>query len=213
MREDMATDSLKRLQEEWLSTKFRNLSPEELAFRAFEGRDAPLKGSMIADVMEYGRMVHAEMNAITDAARSNKSVQNAALYSTTMPCHLCTKLIVSSGISRVVYVQPYPKSLVHELYHDSVALDQPHRTDRVVFETLKGVTPNGYRIAFRKKRKRKDSNGFAIEWDPKSAGAIFLSHYPYYRPLEITAEEELKFALIELNETVNKRSKDKRKSH
>lgn len=203
VREDMASDALKRLQGSWLDKKFETLSPEELVFRAFEMKDAPLKGSMIADVMEYGRMVHAEMNAITDAARTNKSVQGTTLYSTTMPCHLCTKLIISSGISRVVYIQPYPKSLVQELYSDSVAIDQPHRRDRVRFETLKGVTPNGYRIAFRRVAPRKDKDtGNVVDWDSKSAAPIFLSHYPYYVQLEITAEEELKLGLINLDKEV-----------
>ena len=206
VREDMASDALKRLQDSWLDEKFSDLNPEELVIRAFERSDAPLKGSMIADVMEYGRMVHAEMNALTDAARTNKSVQGTTLYSTTMPCHLCTKLIVSSGISRVVYVQPYPKSLVQELYGDSVAVDQPHRTDRVRFETLKGVTPNGYRLAFRKVRARKNKvNGLIVEWDTKMAAPIFLSHFPYYLPLEVTAAEELKFGLLNLQKAVSKR--------
>lgn len=208
VREDMASDALKRLQAAWLHNKFQDLNPEELVLRAFEYKDAPLKGSMIADVMEYGRMVHAEMNAITDAARTNKSVQGAILYSTTMPCHLCTKLIISSGISRVVYIQPYPKSLVQELYSDSVAIDQPHRVDRVRFETLKGVTPNGYRIAFRRVAPRKDkTTGNIVDWDSKSAAPIFLSHYPYYVPLEIASEEELKFGLINLDKAVEGRAK------
>lgn len=208
VREDMATDALKRLQPTWLNAKLQDLSPEELALRAFETGDAPLKGSMIADVMEYGRMVHAEMNALADAARTSKSTQNCTLYCTTMPCHLCTKLIIASGITRVVYVQPYPKSLVQELYNDSVAIDQAHRTDMVRFETLKGVTPNGYRIAFRKVSPRKDRvTGMALEWDAKASAPIFLSYYPYYRPLEITAEQELRAAVDELSSAITARAK------
>lgn len=206
VREDMATDALKRLQDSWLQERFSELLPEELVIRAFQLQDSPLKGSMIADVMEYGRMVHAEMNAITDASRSNKSIQGSTLYSTTMPCHLCTKLIVASGISRVVYVQPYPKSLVQELYSDSVAIDQPHRTDLVRFETLKGVTPNGYRIAFRKVRPRKDKiTGCIVDWDAKLAAPIFLSHYAYYVPLEVTSGAELRQGMNELAKAVKRR--------
>ncbi len=205
VREDMATDALKRLQGGWLDAKFSELNPEELSFRAFDAKGAPLKNSMMADVMEYGRMVHAEMNAITDAARSHKSVQDCNLYSTTMPCHLCTKLIVASGIKRVVYIQPYPKSLVHELYSDSVSFDQPDQKGKVSFETLKGVTPNGYRIAFRKSKKRKNPDGTTIDWDPLNAAPSFLSHYPYYRPLEITNQSELEAALKELESSIKRR--------
>lgn len=155
VREDMATDALTRLQPEWLREKFSGVSGAELTYRAFEAVNAPLKGSMISDVIEYGRMVHAEMNALSDAARSNKSTKGCTLYCTTMPCHLCTKLIVASGIDRVVYIQPYPKSLVDELYTDSVCIDEPGTQGKVKYETLKGVTPAGFRMAFRKTQRRK----------------------------------------------------------
>lgn len=205
VREDMATDALKRLQSDWLDPKYSHLNPEELSFRAFEATGAPLKNSMLADVIEYGRMVHAEMNAITDAARSHKSVQDCNLYSTTMPCHLCTKLIIAAGIKRVVYIQPYPKSLVHELYSDSVAFDQQNQNGKVSFETLKGVTPNGYRIAFRKSRKRKNPDGTTLDWDPLKSAPTFLSYYPYYRPLETMNQRELQFALQTLETVIKKR--------
>lgn len=195
VKQDMARDALVRLQKNWLAEKYRNLSPERLSYQALEAQDAPLRGSMISDVIEYGRMVHAEMNAITDAARTRKSTQDTTLYCTTMPCHLCTKLVISSGIKRVVYVQPYSKSLVDELYHDSVAIDQGIVSQKVTFETLKGVTPNGFRIAFRKTSKRKNDDGTAISWNPLQAEPTFLSFFPYYRPLEITASLEFDVAL------------------
>lgn len=198
VKEDMARDALVSLQDSWLLEKYKNLSPNELSFRAFEAPGAPLRTAMISDVIEYGRMVHAEMNAITDAARSRKSTQDATLYCTTMPCHLCTKLIIASGIRRAVYLQPYPKSLVDELYTDSVSVDENKYDGRVVFETLKGVTPNGFRIAFRKTGKRKNKDGSAISWDPLNAAPIFLSHIPYYRPLEIRATRDLSEALKDI---------------
>lgn len=191
VREDMATDALTRLQNGWLDARFDGIPGSELTFRAFEGVNAPLKGSMISDVMEYGRMVHAEMNAITDAARSNKSTAGSTLYCTTMPCHLCTKLIIASGISRVVYVQPYPKSLVDELYIDSVCVDEVNHSNKVAYETLKGITPTGFKIAFEKKYKRKNSDGTAVTWNPLSSSPIFLSYFPYYISLELTASKQL----------------------
>jgi len=195
VKQDMARDALVRLQKNWLADKYRNLSPERLSYQALESSDAPLRGSMISDVIEYGRMVHAEMNAITDAARTRKSTQDTTLYCTTMPCHLCTKLVISSGIKRVVYIQPYSKSLVDELYSDSVAIDQGIQPNKVAFETLKGVTPNGFRIAFRKTAKRKNDDGTAISWNPLQSVPTFLSFFPYYRSLEITASAEFDKAL------------------
>jgi cytidine deaminase len=52
-----------------------------------------IKESEIKDITEYGRMVHAEMDAILNCARSNNSTQGATLYVTTFPCHNCAKHI------------------------------------------------------------------------------------------------------------------------
>ncbi|MCC8421498.1 anti-phage dCTP deaminase [Photorhabdus thracensis] len=58
--------------------------------------------SKIKDITEYGRVVHAEMEAILACARSNVSTCNGILYCTTFPCHNCAKHIVACGIKRVV---------------------------------------------------------------------------------------------------------------
>lgn len=195
VREDMTRDVLVRLQKDWLREDLKEHNPADLSKLALEGPHAPLKGSMINDVIEYGRMVHAEMNAISDAARSRKSTQSTVLYCTTMPCHLCTKLIIASGISRVVYLQPYPKSLVEELYTDSVSIESTSEDQKVHFETLKGVTPNGFRIAFRKTSRRKNHDGSAISWDPLEASPVFLSHFAYYQPLETRASKDFHTAI------------------
>ena len=52
--------------------------------------------------------VHAEQNAIIQAAKLGVSIENATLYCTHQPCILCAKMIVNSGISRVVYGEGYP---------------------------------------------------------------------------------------------------------
>lgn len=197
VREDMTRDVLVRLQKDWLRDDLKEHNPSDLSKLALDGPHAPLKGSMINDVLEYGRMVHAEMNALGDAARSRKSTQDAILYCTTMPCHLCTKLIIASGIARVVYLQPYPKSLVEELYSDSVTLENKGKSKKVYFETLKGVTPNGFRIAFRKTSRRKQTDGSAISWNPLSATPVFLSHFAYYQPLETKASNDFREAIID----------------
>ena len=59
-------------------------------------------------------VLHAESNAITKLARSTSSSDGATLYVTMAPCYECSKLIIQSGIKRVVY---------HENYHsDGIAL-------------------------------------------------------------------------------------------
>lgn len=52
-------------------------------------------------------VLHAEANAITKVAKSNNSSDGATLYVTTLPCIECAKLIIQSGISRVVYSNDY----------------------------------------------------------------------------------------------------------
>ncbi len=55
-------------------------------------------------------VLHAEANAITKVAKSGNSSEGATLYITTAPCIECAKLIIQSGIVRVVYAEEYRKS-------------------------------------------------------------------------------------------------------
>lgn len=52
-------------------------------------------------------VLHAEANAITKVARSNNSSEGATMYVTTSPCIECAKLIIQSGIKRVVFADTY----------------------------------------------------------------------------------------------------------
>ena len=52
-------------------------------------------------------VLHAEANAITKIARSGNSSEGATIYVTTSPCIECAKLIIQSGIKRVVYSEKY----------------------------------------------------------------------------------------------------------
>ena len=52
-------------------------------------------------------VLHAEANAITKIARSNNSSEGATMYVTASPCIECAKLIIQSGIKRVVYGEKY----------------------------------------------------------------------------------------------------------
>lgn len=201
VKEDMARDALFKLRKSgWLDEeKTGDMSLPELAQKVFSRRsydpdeeEGPWRTSMLSDIIEYGRMVHAEMNALTDAARFRRSTHGATLYCTTMPCHMCTKLIIAAGIKRVVYVQPYVKSLAGELFQDSVVFDQDEDdASKVRFVTLKGVTPTGFKRAFAKSERRKEDNGAAKVWDKKQARPNFLTTIPYYKDTEIESLVEL----------------------
>lgn len=63
--------------------------------------------------------VHAEQNAIIQAARMGISVENATLYCTHQPCVICAKMIINSGIIRVVYSQGYPDEFSLQMFEEA----------------------------------------------------------------------------------------------
>ena len=52
--------------------------------------------------------VHAEQNAIAQAAKLGVSVDGATIYVTHQPCTICTRIIINSGIKRIIYKHSYP---------------------------------------------------------------------------------------------------------
>lgn len=63
--------------------------------------------------------VHAEQNAIIQAAKIGVSVDGATLYCTHQPCTICAKMIINSGIVRVVYKNGYPDDFSKKLFEES----------------------------------------------------------------------------------------------
>src|SRR5690606_14932011 len=109
--------------------------------------EGALYGAAITDLTEYGRVVHAEMCAICDAARLGRSIKGATLYCTTFPCHNCTKHVLAAGLSKVVYMEPYPKSKAKELHENEIEIEQ-ESADRVAFLPFLGISPYRYRDIF-----------------------------------------------------------------
>jgi len=127
-----------------------------------------LKGARVMNLLEFGRCVHAEMAAITSAARLGVPINGATLYTTTFPCHMCARHIVSSGIARVVYVEPYPKSRARHLHGDAIQVDaQKPVPGLVVFEPFVGIAPRQYQDIFDARDRRKDSAGRIFNWRVK----------------------------------------------
>lgn len=63
--------------------------------------------------------VHAEQNAIIQAAKLGVSVQGATLYCTHQPCSICAKMIINSGISKVVFREGYPDEFSLEMFKEA----------------------------------------------------------------------------------------------
>jgi len=98
---------------------------------------------------------------LSDAARLGVSVAGGTLYCTTFPCHMCSKHIVASGLSKVVFLEPYPKSLTSDLHSDSVKIEGMSRGsyDRfpsVNFIPFFGITPARYRELFSRQKRKVD---------------------------------------------------------
>lgn len=133
-----------------------------------------LLGSRIKYLTEYTRAVHAEMAAILACSRGGISLQGATLYCSTFPCHNCAKHIIHTGIQRVVYIEPYPKSKTLELYNDSTTIVGEEQ--KVHFDEFVGVGPRRFFDLFslhlsrgrRIIRKQEDgggaADGSAVRW-------------------------------------------------
>jgi deoxycytidylate deaminase len=151
--------------------------------------------SRIMDALEFGRIIHAEMSAITDAARLGRSTRNATLFCTTFPCHICVKHIVSSGISCVYFLEPYPKSHAYELHSDSLKVEGAFTAEhesypKTEFLHFSGVAPRRYRDLFeRSKRKR---GGKFREWIDTPERPMFTMKYPLWCSLEEAVVEKLR---------------------
>lgn len=66
--------------------------------------------------------VHAEQNAIVQAAKLGISIQGATLYCTHQPCVICAKMIINAGIARVVYSSGYPDEFSLKLFDEAGVL-------------------------------------------------------------------------------------------
>ncbi len=138
--------------------------------------------SEIADLIEYSRSIHAEMEAILSVAREGKhSLVGATLYTNTYPCHNCARHIVAAGIVNVIYIQPYMKSLATKLHAD-VVTEIPGKLDMVVFRQFDGIAPRNFIRLFKPTAPRKN-NGKILRIKRADAIPIFRvpldarSHY------------------------------------
>jgi dCMP deaminase len=64
---------------------------------------------------ELCRALHAEQNAIIQAASLGQSIENATIYVTNQPCAICAKMIINAGIKRIVVKEGYPDKLAIEI--------------------------------------------------------------------------------------------------
>ena len=72
---------------------------------------------------ELCRGLHAEQNAIVQAALYGISIKGSILYCTTQPCVTCAKMIINAGIKRIIYKEKYRDELARKLFKESGAIE------------------------------------------------------------------------------------------
>jgi cytidine deaminase len=154
-------------QDGWLDPEYHEYTEDQLLKACI-----PLmRHTRVMNAIEFGRAVHAEMDAITGAARRGVPVAGSVLYTTTFPCHNCARHIVAAGIHRVVYIEPYAKSLASRFHNDSIAVEaESMSADVVKCQPFVGIAPRIYTSLFSMvDRKVKSGSGQRIDWSPGNA--------------------------------------------
>lgn len=138
---------------------------------------AAVKRTRLLDITEFGRAVHAEMDALLSCGRAGIDARGATIFSTTFPCHNCAKHIVAAGIDSVVYIEPYEKSKAIDLHGDAIVVDDHGegadrtRPKKVMFKPFVGIGPRRYFDLFSMKlsdgyrMKRKLKGGAKVTWE------------------------------------------------
>jgi len=138
-----------------------------------------LKESRISDLTEFGREVHAEMEALLACARNRVSSRDATLYTTTFPCHNCAKHIIGAGINRVVYIEPYQKSKAPAFHKDAMVVgfsDKDKQENAAQFEPFVGFGPRHFLDFFSVQlgsgyplRRRTKGDIIVVNWKRETA--------------------------------------------
>jgi dCMP deaminase len=91
-------------------------------------------GVVSGQMHELCRGIHAEQNAIIQAAYHGVSVNGAVIYCTNQPCSICARMIINAGIQKIYYQSGYADSLAKELLGEAgielKQINSDHRRER-----------------------------------------------------------------------------------
>ena len=76
--------------------------------------------------------IHAEQNAIIQAAKLGVSIEGATLYCTHQPCVICAKMIVNAGIARIIFKHGYPDEFALQIFNEAGVSVEPYTTDNEI---------------------------------------------------------------------------------
>ncbi|HKU17501.1 MAG TPA: anti-phage dCTP deaminase [Steroidobacteraceae bacterium] len=129
-----------------------------------------LKRTDVKQLIEYSRAVHAEMDALIAVARAGKQgLDGATLYCTTFPCHSCARHLLAAGVEKVIYIEPYPKSLTLELHRDAASSDVKEHEKKMVLQQYEGVSPRNLLRLFKQGEPARKVVGKLVDFVPKRA--------------------------------------------
>lgn len=94
------------------------------------------------------RALHAEQNALLQAARNGTTIEGAEVYVTCQPCNTCAKMLINAGVRRVVFEGDYPDDFSLELFRETGMtveryLDGELHPVNLETDAMKEVTPDG----------------------------------------------------------------------
>lgn len=96
-----------------------NGAPRGLAHCSETGCLREKMGVPSGRMQELCRGLHAEQNAIIQAALFGVSIENSIIYTVTQPCVVCAKMIINAGIKKIIFDEEYPDELAEQLLEEA----------------------------------------------------------------------------------------------
>lgn len=186
----IVAEILKELQDKrWLTGQRNKIDVDALVAEALDAEEM-FEDSRLSGILEFGRIVHAEMNALMDAGRRGIRTVGSKLYCTTFPCHVCARHILAAGITEVYYIEPYPKSMAKDMYAGAIVVeglpaDTAQHPGAVRFEAFVGIAPSRYMELFGHGKRKDERTGLPVDWTPKTAVPRIRRALPTYLDVEV----------------------------
>lgn len=79
---------------------------------------------------EICRGLHAEQNAIIQAAKHGTGIEGSTIYCTNQPCGICAKMIINAGVREIVFEDGYPDGLAAEMLKESGIMVTQYRSTK-----------------------------------------------------------------------------------
>ena len=137
----------------------------------------------LSELIEFSRAIHAEMEAILSAARNGKQgLRGGTIYVTTYPCENCAKHILATGISKIIYIEPYVKSRAKDFFPEFIADEFDGGQNKLTLHQFVGIAPASFSGLYKMRNERKNDEGNLIQHQglPMPKTSVFLDSFTVY---------------------------------